>query len=133
MEALAVPLPCGSIPLGLHSPGATFPWGIIPLRLYSPRGIIPPGLHSPRGSFPWGFIPLGLHSPGLRSPRASSPLGSLRSALVRGVNQKQHVDRRGSANENFDPSLYLIGPYLEAFNIEAFGLKTFNIAFIVRN
>ena len=31
---------------------------------------------------PEGFIPLGLHS-----PRASSPLGSLRSALVRGVNQ----------------------------------------------
>jgi len=43
------------------------------------------------------------------------------------------VDRRGSASENFDPSLYLIGPYLEAFNIEAFRLKTFNIAFIVRN
>jgi hypothetical protein len=43
------------------------------------------------------------------------------------------MDRRGSANENFNPSLYLIGPYLEAFNIEAFGLKTFNIAFIVRN
>ena len=49
----------------------------------------------------------------------------------------------GSANENFDPSLYLIGPYLKtfnieafnikAFNIEAFRLKTFNIAFIVYN
>jgi len=43
------------------------------------------------------------------------------------------MDRRGSASENFDPSLYLIGPYLEAFNMEAFGLKTFNIDFIVRN
>ena len=43
------------------------------------------------------------------------------------------MDYQGSANENFNLSLYLIGPYLEAFNIEAFRLKTFNIAFIVYN
>ena len=43
------------------------------------------------------------------------------------------MDHQGSANEKFDLSLYLIGPYLKAFNIEAFGLKTFNIAFIVYN
>ena len=43
------------------------------------------------------------------------------------------MDCWGSANENFNLSLYLIGPYLKAFNIKAFRLKTFNIAFIVCN
>ena len=42
---------------------------------------------------------------------------------------------RIQTNENLDPSLYLINPYLELWfkTLKAFRLKAFNIAFIVYN